>query len=397
MGTPNTGGGRVTVVPAGGTTYIPGGAVEQVTVTVSDPTLNKTGFELTARIDSDPTNDAGTLAVTDGNTQVVTCGTSVSGGFYPGSCGNSLHWIEQTLNAFLQGITTYTFNWTPPATNVGTVTLYVAGNAGDGDTSSPLGTHVYLAKLQLTPAAPAGPPSITSIHPNDSSSDSIQPGSWISIYGNNLASSTMLWTGNFPTQLSDASVTIDGKPGYLYYVSSTQINLQAPDDPNTGSVNVTVQTSGGTATSTVNLAPYSPAWSLLDATHIAGIILRNGDGAYGGGTYDIIGPTGSSLGYATVAAKAGDQVALFGIGFGPTNPTELAGQAFSGAAPLTAAGNLQLTIAGTAVTPSFAGLTSAGLYQFNLTIPQGLPSGDQMLSATIGGVTTQSGVVISLQ
>lgn len=367
-------------------------------MTVSDPTLKKTGFELTARVDSSPVNDAGTLAFMDGNTQVVTCATSVSGGFYPGSCGNSLHWIEQTLMAFLNGVTTYTINWTPPASDIGTVTLYAAGNAGNGDTSQPLGTHVYLTKLQLSPAAALAPPTITAINPNDSSATSIQPGSWIWIKGTNLAAAAAtLWSGNFPTSLAGATVTINNKSGYLYYASPNQINLQAPDDTATGPVNVTVMTSGGSATATVTLAPYSPAWSLLDATHVAGIILRNGNGAYGGGTYDIIGPTGSSLGYGTVAAKAGDIVELYGIGFGPTTPPVPAGQAFSGAAPLTAAAGLQLTIAGTPVTPSFAGLTSAGLYQFNVTIPAGLPAGDQPLNAAVGGVTTQSGVVISLQ
>ena len=387
----------MTISPAGGNTYIPGGAAEQITVAVSDPVLTKTGFELSARIDSAPTNDAGTLVSADGNTQVVTCATSVSGGFYPGSCGNSLHWIEQTLSAFLASVTTYTITWAPPATNVGTVTLYAAGNAGNGNTSSPLGTHVYLAKLQLSPIAAGPPPTITAINPNDSSATFIQPGSWIWIKGTNLASTITLWSGNFPTSLGGASVTVNNKPGYLYYASPTQINLQAPDDTSTGPVNVTVMTASGSATATVTLAPYSPAWSLLDATHIAGIILRNGTGAYGNGTYDIIGPTGSSLGYATVAAKAGDTVVLFGIGFGPTNPAVPAGEVFSSAAPLLSSSDLQLSIAGTSITPSFAGLTSAGLYQFNLTIPAGLPAGDQPLTGTVGGVTTQSGVVISLQ
>jgi uncharacterized protein (TIGR03437 family) len=398
VGTPNTGGGSVTISPAFGTSYVPGGPAEQITVAVSDPVLNKTGFELTARIDSNPTNDAGTFTASgDGYTQIVTCATSVSGAFYAGSCGNTLHWIEQTANAFYAGATTYTFSWTPPATNAGTVTLYAAGNAGNGNTSSPLGTHVYLTSVQLSPAAPPPPPTITVINPNDSSATSIQPGSWIWIKGTNLASTPTLWTGNFPTSLGGASVTINNKPGYLYYASPTQINLQAPDDTSTGAVSVVVTTAGGSATATVTLAPYSPAWSLLDATHVAGIILRNGTGAYGNGTYDIIGPTGNSLGYATVAAKAGDSVVLFGIGFGPTSPAVAAGQVFSGAAPLVSSSSLQLSIAGTTVTPSFAGLTSAGLYQFNLTIPPGLPAGDQPLTATAGGVTTQSGIVISLQ
>ena len=129
-------------------------------------------------------------------------------------------------------------------------------------------------------------------------------------------------------------MTIDGMPAYLSYVSRSQINLQAPNDATIGPVSVVVTTANGSATSTATLAQFAPSLLLLDATHVAGIIPRsNGSGAYGGGTYDIIGPTGTSLGYPTVAAKAGNIVELFGTGFGPTNPAVAAGQVFSGAAP----------------------------------------------------------------
>src|SRR6185312_6506467 len=111
------------------------------------------------------------------------------------------------------------------------------------------------------------------------------------------------------------------QPAYIWFVSPTQMNVQAPDDAKTGSVNVSVTNSAGMATATVTLAQASPSWSLLDAKHVAGIIVRtDGSGAYGGGTYDIIGPTGSALGYMTNAVAAGDIVELFGVGFGPTNP-----------------------------------------------------------------------------
>ena len=72
-----------------------------------------------------------------------------------------------------------------------------------------------------------------------------------------------------------------------------------------------------------------------------------------------------------------------------------AGQLFSGAAATT--NKVQLTIGGTTVTPSFAGLSSAGLYQINLEIPAGLGTGDVTLVATAGGLQTPPGVVISLQ
>jgi len=245
---------------------------------------------------------------------------------------------------------------------------------------------------------PTLPPSISpgGIVPVDSTVATIQPGEWVSIYGSNLASSTVTWNGDFPTSLGGTSATINGKSAYLSFVSPTQINLQAPNDTSTGPVSVVVTTASGTSTSTVTLAQFGPSFLLLGSKHVAGIIPRSdGLGAYGGGTYDILGPTGNSLGYPTVAAKAGDIVELYGTGLGPTNPAVAAGQVFSGAAPTT--NPVSLRINNVSVTPSFAGLSGAGLYQINLTVPTGLGTGDVPLVATVGGVQTPPNVVISLQ
>jgi len=191
-------------------------------------------------------------------------------------------------------------------------------------------------------------------------------------------------------------VTIDGKAAFLSFVSPGQINLQVPNDTSNGAVPVVVTTPSGSETSTVTLAQFGPSFFLLDSKHVAAIILRSdGSGTYGGGTYDIVGPTGASLDYPTVAAKAGDIVELFGTGFGPTNPAVLAGQAFSGAAPTT--NPVTLLLNNLSVPPAFAGLSGAGLYQLNLTVPSGLGTGDVSLQASVGGVATPSGVVISLQ
>jgi hypothetical protein len=92
----------------------------------------------------------------------------------------------------------------------------------------------------------------------------IQPGSWISIYGDQLAPSTAVWQGDFPTSLNGVTVTVNGKPGYLWFVSPGQINVQAPDDMTMGPVTVAVTTPTGTTVSTVGLSPESPSFSLLD-------------------------------------------------------------------------------------------------------------------------------------
>jgi uncharacterized protein (TIGR03437 family) len=159
---------------------------------------------------------------------------------------------------------------------------------------------------------------------------------------------------------------------------------------------VVVTTGSGNAAGTAILAQFAPSFLLLDSKHVAGIILRpDGSGAYGGGGYDVLGPTGTSLGYKTSAAKAGDTIALYAVGLGPTNPSVPSGMPFMSAAPT--ANPVSVLINGVSLTPSFAGLSGAGLYQINLTIPPGLGIGDLPLTSLVGGIKTQSGVVISSQ
>ena len=406
QGTPNSvsGGSVKIVLPAGNTgTYTPGQAMT-IQVLITDPKMKSFGFQMSAR-SGDGTTQAGDFSTSDANTQVVCPDGSPKANGKTCPAAFPLQYIEHTLTGWVasktgtSGSYTYSFSWTPPASSAGNVTLYVAANCGTGQ-ALVTPTDVYLSNVVLTPAAGGNPntPSITQngVVPVFSTNTTVQPTSWISIYGSNLASSTALWNGEFPQSLGGASVTINGKPGYLYFASPTQINLQAPDDTATGSVPVVVKTATGTATTTVTLGQFGPSFSLLDAKHVAGIILRSdGSGSLGGGTYDIVGPTGTSLGYKTVAAKAGDSLVLFGVGFGPTTPTVLAGQAFTGAAKTN--NPVTLLINNASVTPAFAGLTSAGLYQFNVIVPPGLGTGDVPLQAMVGGVSSPTGVVLSLQ
>src|ERR1041385_2134294 len=144
----------------------------------------------------------------------------------------------------------------------------------------------------VPPTSPAMSISKGGIVPVAGISSTIQPGSWVSIYGTNLANGTSVWGGDFPTSLGDVTVTINNKAAYLCYVSPAQINLQAPDGSSSGPVNVTISRSGTTVSATVTLALQSPAFLLLgDAQHATGLIIRNnGSGSQGAGTYDFAGP-----------------------------------------------------------------------------------------------------------
>ena len=137
--------------------------------------------------------------------------------------------------------------------------------------NSPWAELLGLAPAKTGPVHPKarqatapGPPSVFAggIVPLYSHVNTIQPGEWVSIYGNNLAAAAVNWDGNFPTTLGGTSVQINGKPAYLSYVSPTQINLQAPDDNATGTVSVVVTTAAGSATSTVTLGLYAPSFCL---------------------------------------------------------------------------------------------------------------------------------------
>ena len=400
-GTPNSGPGSVRIVlPAGNSgTYTPGQAM-QIQVIVADSTKAAMGFQLTARSGSSGTTQAGDFSSTDANTQVICIDDSTKPN--NGACPTRfpIQYIEHTDSGFVasraatpRGSFTYTMSWTPPAAAVGPITLYVAGNAGIGAQVSS-GTNVYKANTVLQPGAVnPNAPSINAggIVPVGSATPTIQPGAWAVVYGKNLATLDN-WTGNFPTTLGGATVTVNGKLAYLYFTSPGQINFQAPDDTATGTVNVVVTNSSGTATSTVTLANTAP--SLLTfgdaANHVAGVISRPVG-------FDFLGPTGNSLGFATVAAKAGDVVVLFGVGFGPVVGTPPpAGKAFSGSAP-TPAGAVTLRIANQIVPLDYSGITSAGLYQFNVKIPAGLGTGDKSVVFTVGSQTTAAANVISLQ
>jgi uncharacterized protein (TIGR03437 family) len=276
-------------------------------------------------------------------------------------------------------------------TGTGTIELSVAQNQGAfRDAYLPIaGSLVHLTQAGLTSSI-----ATNGIVALDSSSSIIQPGSWVSIYGSNLAAGTFTWNGDFPSTLGNVSVFINNKSAYLSYVSPTQINLQAPDDTMTGPVNVTVYTPYGYASSTVTLAANAPSLIRFDDRYAAVVIpTSDGSGSYGGGSYDLGGPAGH-FSFNARPAKVGEVVELYGVGFGPTNPTVPAGAVFNGAAATT--NDVGVTIGGITANVLFSGLTSAGVYQLNVEVPN-VGSGDQLVRATVGGVASPDSVYFSVK
>lgn len=216
---------------------------------------------------------------------------------------------------------------------------------------------------------------------------------WVSIFGTSLSATTYSWqpsdfvNGQLPTSLHGVSVTIDGIAAYVEYISPTQINVLAPDDPTIGSVPIVVTTAGQASNSvTVTKQQYSPAL----------FSIGNGYAAAQHADYTLIAPVGEFSGVAGTPAQPGEPIMIYGTGFGPTTPAVATGQLVTTAEPLPA-GSVQFTIGGISANVAYAGLTESGLYQFNVTVPPGLAAGNAAVVATIGGIQTQTGISILIQ
>jgi uncharacterized protein (TIGR03437 family) len=238
----------------------------------------------------------------------------------------------------------------------------------------------------VTPA-----PTITSVVSAAGSAGSvqtfIQPGSWATIYGSNLASSTATWAGlvvnnTLPQTVGDVSVTIDGLPAYVYYVSPTQLNVQVPQ-ARTGTVNVVVKNKTATSnTMSALVAPQAPAffqWGTYAVT------TRYPDNAL---------VAGASAGAGFVGAKPGDVVTFWGTGFGTTTPAVVPGTVGQVAGtlavnPRVTVGGVEAELVGAALSPGIV-----GVYQIAIKVPESAVDGDNAVQASLAGVQTPANVYL---
>ena len=395
--------GSVTVNFPGGPVYSPG-VKQHLSVTIADPapTQKGWGFELTARNASSPSTMAGTFAATDANTQLLCSQTNLQIFSTPPSqvCpGNQpLEYIEHTLQGFNStigpGSATYQFDWTPPATSVGNITIYVAGNAGVGQPPSQNGDHIYARTYTVTPSTGGGGPTPTITEVDNAFSNlpnsPIQSGTWVAIKGTNLSNTNpgRGWNANesFPLTMDGTSVTINGKSAFMYFISPTQVNVQAPTDAALGPVSVVVTNNGAvSAAATATYQTNSPA------------LLQWGGGQY---PYALITDGATYIGKAsvitgTVSAHAGESLTLWVTGLGPTNPAIPAGQQPTTFPPPTTMPTV--TVGGANVTVLGAVLRFAGLYQVNIQLPASVATGDQPIKIIQGSFQSPAGILINIQ
>ncbi|MCZ2152814.1 MAG: hypothetical protein LC114_02750 [Bryobacterales bacterium] len=215
----------------------------------------------------------------------------------------------------------------------------------------------------------------------------IAEGSWMSIFGSGFTSETREWSladfdgAKFPTSLAGVSIRVNGRTAPIHFVSPEQINFQAPANIGNGWVLVELETPNGTDQAYAYASKENPGFFQIDASGQVAALLSDGRA---------VGrlPDNPEAGVKWWVAHPGDTIAIYGTGFGPTDPHVEPGFIFSGAAPLVAKGAIHVSIGGVEAKVEFAGQSGGGLNQINVVVPP-LPRGDHEILAIVDGVPTQ--------
>lgn len=241
-------------------------------------------------------------------------------------------------------------------------------------------------------------PLVTSVTNAFGDNPVIAPNTWIKVQGLNLAplGDSRIWVGSdfvhnqLPDLMDGVSATVNGKKAYLYFISTTQINVLTPPDALFGSVKVQI-TNNGVASNAVTIPTQPQSPSFFEAISTTGVHYVYGTHAADG---SLIGPISLFLN-ASTPVKPGEKVNLVANGLGATDVPVVSGS-------LIQTGNLPnpfpvVTIGGIPATVNSASLVGIGAYQIRVTVPNNAPDGDLLLSATYNGSSTQPNLMITVQ
>jgi len=229
---------------------------------------------------------------------------------------------------------------------------------------------------------------------------SVAPGSWIEIYGTNLASDTRPWAGSdfngneAPLSLDGTSVTIGGKSAFVDFISPGQVNALVPSDVPLGQQEITVTNPVGTSASYAITVNSAQAGLLAPSSFTVGgtqyVVALFPDGA----TYVL--PPGAIPGVTSQRANPGDTITLYGVGFGPVTPNISAGQIVQQSNTLV--NSFEISFGGQLATVSYSGLAPnyIGLYQFNVVVPNVAASDTVPVTFTLGSAASTQTLYVAV-
>ncbi len=243
--------------------------------------------------------------------------------------------------------------------------------------------------------------------------DYFAPGSWLEIKGTDLADAndprlpsnggTGQWTAadfqgaNAPTSLDGVSVTINGKPAYVWYISTGQLNVQAPEETATGTLAIMATNCQGESAASPFLEQGLAAGLLAPSNFFANgkqymVATFASDGAYVLNT-----SVGAGLGVTSRPAQPGDSIIAYGVGFGGVTPAILPGVIEQESNTLTNPVTISFGSTQVAVNPQGLAGHFVGLYEFYITVPEGLANGDYKINVTQDGVPVPQTIYLTVQ
>jgi uncharacterized protein (TIGR03437 family) len=226
----------------------------------------------------------------------------------------------------------------------------------------------------------------------------VAPGGIVAIYGSNLSTDTVPGdTVPLSAMINNTSVTFNGIPAPLLFVSGGQVNAQMPwealpADATTGAVNVVVTNNGvSSAPAAVPLTQIAPGIFSIPNGEGYAVAVNNKDGS-------LAAPVGALPGINTHPADAGDAIILYANGLGPVDVPNADGADSMDALRHTTTTPVVL-LGGTEAEVFFSGLTPQfpGVNQINFFVPKVTPGDSIPLQLKAGGITSTDKVVMAVE
>jgi uncharacterized protein (TIGR03437 family) len=198
-------------------------------------------------------------------------------------------------------------------------------------------------------------------------------GSIFSIFGTGLATAVLNASSlPLPDTLLTTSVTVNGQPAPLYYVSPAQINAQLPVSTALGLATIIVKNGSSTSNAAAfAVPPTGPGiFTYSQNKQVRAVVIN----------------TNGSTNSATAPAKVGDVLVAYFTGGGPTEDRGALATGTAAPSGLSPVSNSYgLTVGGQLADVNYVGLTPmfVGLYQANFVVPT-VAAGDHPVVLSIG-------------
>jgi uncharacterized protein (TIGR03437 family) len=277
---------------------------------------------------------------------------------------NTRYWILVTSsNNSVAG-----FAWTTDVSGIGSANEYTFFNEG---VFPNVGVSDGPYQLRITAAPPATPvPTVTNVFDQAAATSNLTPGMPIQVVGTSFGGS-----------ITDSATVMIGAEvaPVLTFINSNNLIVQVPVDAPLGATTLTATYKGQTSTAfNIKLVALAPE-------------IEPSQSQSGSSFYD----TSNNPITSAHPAIPGSPVYLLAIGLGTTSPAQVTNTMATAQAPTTQP--VQVMVGGKMVQPSYAGLFvggTPGFYQVAFTVPVDAAMGNQPVTLSEGGLTSNSQMLV---